>query len=309
MIYFTGWRRPLALKTDKLAPHEIIPIEVNHRGEKISVYVWKPVGEEKPHPWVVIHDMAEDMTAWLYSVNTLVQDGYTVYAFDLRGHGLSKHLSVSVPFKQFWTEIVQIIAWVRERHRGKSPFIIAQGLGALLALSLNRYNHRFCFALVLASPMFVLSDNLSTLQIIAIKMFARFFPETLLPLKLCPRFTRNRKHGAGEDMIKIQPRVTGLVALELLAALTRIHKLLQRSFNPVLFLCPEVSPVHRYELIQRLTAKNVEENKVSYISLRTKYHSIVSDRAEVLDTIRSHVLPWAHRIEKGLPWPPEGKND
>lgn len=292
-------------KREIFLPSEVIPIEVNHRGEKISVYVWKPTTESKPHPWIVIHDMAEDMNAWQYTIKILVEDGYTVYGFDLRGHGLSKDLSLSVPFKQYWTEIMQIIAWARERHRGKTPFIIAQGLGALLALSLNRYNHRFCFALVLASPMFVLSDDLSPFQIIAIKFFSRFLPETLLPLGLCPRFTRNRKIKAGEDVIKIQPRVTAVVALELLGAITRTHKLLQRSFNPVLFLCPEASPVHRYELIQKLTAKNQEEQKITFISLRTKYHSIVSDRAEVLDTIRSYVLPWAHRIEKGLPWKAE----
>ncbi|MEI8026614.1 MAG: alpha/beta hydrolase [Pseudomonadota bacterium] len=293
---------------DQMLPSEVISVKVNHQDDVFSVYVWSPEKPIKLHPFLLIHDMGEDMAAWIYTIKTLVNDGYTVYGFDLRGQGLSKEFSTAVPFKQYWLEVVQIVSSICERHEGRTPFIMAQGLGALIALSLNRYNHRFCFALVLASPLFNLSDQLSHSQILGIKFYARFMPNTNLPKWLSPRFTRNRKIKTGEEVIKIQPRVTGYMALELFEAITRSHKMLQRSFNPVLFICPEVSPVHRYDFIQRATVKGQEEQKVSYVSIQTKYHSIVSDRAEVLDTIRGYILPWAHRIEKGLPWSIEEKN-
>lgn len=293
---------------DQMLPSEVISVKVNHQDDVFSVYVWSPEKPIKLHPFLLIHDMGEDMAAWIYTIKTLVNDGYTVYGFDLRGQGLSKEFSTAVPFKQYWLEVVQIVSSICERHEGRTPFIMAQGLGALIALSLNRYNHRFCFALVLASPLFNLSDQLSHSQVLGIKFCARFMPNTNLPKWLSPRFTRNRKIKTGEEVIKIQPRVTGYMALELFEAITRSHKMLQRSFNPVLFICPEVSPVHRYDFIQRATVKGQEEQKVSYVSIQTKYHSIVSDRAEVLDTIRGYILPWAHRIEKGLPWSIEEKN-
>jgi alpha-beta hydrolase superfamily lysophospholipase len=290
---------------ENLPPYTVVTVPVNHEAEVFSLYCWSPSGEVKKHPWLIVHDIAEDMAAWSYTIKTLMNDGYAVYGFDLRGQGSAKGLTTSVPFKQYWTEVVQLVAAIRERHESRSPFIIAQGLGALMALSLNRFNHRFCFALVLASPLFNLSDELSKFQVFGIKLFARFLPATQLPIWLCPRFTRNRKVRSGQEVIKIQPRVTGFLALELLDAITHVNKLLQRSFNPMLFICPEASPVHRYDFIQKATIKGQEEKKSTYLSIQTKYHSVVSDRAETLDTIRKFVLPWAHRIEKGLPWPPE----
>jgi len=178
---------------DQMPPSEVISVKVNHQDEMFSVYVWSPEKSIKSHPFLLIHDMGEDMASWTYTIKTLVNDGYTVYGFDLRGQGLSKDFSTSVPFKQYWLEVVQIVSAICERHEGRTPFIVAQGIGALIALSLNRYNHRFCFALVLASPLFNLSDQLSHYQILGIKLFARFLPNTHLPKWLSPRFTRNRK--------------------------------------------------------------------------------------------------------------------
>jgi alpha-beta hydrolase superfamily lysophospholipase len=99
---------------------------------------WSP-----PNPGgviVVIHGLAEHSGRYRETAEFLCNHGWAVYAFDLRGHGLSQDppqaRRVHVDhFTDYFHDVEAIIRLAREAHAGLPLFILGHSMGGLIAIS------------------------------------------------------------------------------------------------------------------------------------------------------------------------------
>ena len=80
---------------------------------------------------VLVHGYAQH-SGWLAPLTErLVEGGFSVFAFDLRGHGRSEGIRGDVVhFSDHVRDITTFVDYVREQSDGRKVFVVAQSLGA-----------------------------------------------------------------------------------------------------------------------------------------------------------------------------------
>ena len=90
--------------------------------------------EEPKASIVLVHGYAVH-TGWFAQViDTFVSAGFSVYSFDLRGHGRSEGIRCDLlRFSDHVRDIATFVDYVLEKSKGKRVFIVAHSLGAAAA--------------------------------------------------------------------------------------------------------------------------------------------------------------------------------
>ena len=88
-----------------------------------------------PAAVVIVHGYAEHSGRYEALAETLVSEGYAVYALDHRGHGQSggKRASVRV-FREYVDDLARFIDRVRETRPEPPRFLFGHSMGGLIAL-------------------------------------------------------------------------------------------------------------------------------------------------------------------------------
>ncbi len=85
---------------------------------------------------IALHDYGEHSGIYRSHYARLCQEGYTVYAKDLRGHGKSPgDRGLIVRFEDYLEDLDLLMARVKDREDAAPVFLLGQGLGALIAVS------------------------------------------------------------------------------------------------------------------------------------------------------------------------------
>lgn len=83
---------------------------------------------------LAIHDYGEHSGVYRSLFGRLCQEGYSVYAADLRGHGKSPgERGVIARFEDLLEDLDLLLARIKDRDAGQPLFLLGQGLGALIA--------------------------------------------------------------------------------------------------------------------------------------------------------------------------------
>ncbi len=134
------------------APSAAGPADTAHGADGTPLYLrhWMPAGE----PWatvLVVHGIGEHSGRYRRTGRILAEAGLDVYAFDLRGHGLSGGRRVYVRSWDDYLDDLEIrLAAVREP--GRPLVLFGHSMGALICLTYACSNRPAPDLLVLSAP-------------------------------------------------------------------------------------------------------------------------------------------------------------
>lgn len=104
-------------------------------GVRLYAQGWEPDGQAKAVV-CLIHGLGEHSGRYAYVADFLNREGFSLFAFDLRGHGKSGGPRGGSPsFNAFMEDITLLLEQARRRYPGQPLFLYGHSLGALLALN------------------------------------------------------------------------------------------------------------------------------------------------------------------------------
>jgi alpha-beta hydrolase superfamily lysophospholipase len=141
----------------------------------IHLQSWLPDGD--PHTVVVIaHGFGEHSGRYGNVVDTLVPQGYAVYAPDHRGHGKSQgHRALIDNHEYLLDDMDQVFSIASARHPGVPTFLLGHSMGGNIALAsaLRRQSH--LRGLVLSGPL-VTNEGIPALLVRLAPLLGRIAP-------------------------------------------------------------------------------------------------------------------------------------
>ncbi|MCP4668847.1 MAG: alpha/beta hydrolase [Deltaproteobacteria bacterium] len=126
---------------------------------------WRP--EQKPKALVVIvHGYAEHSTRYTHVAEHLVDHGYAVETFDLRGHGQSEGKRAFVgSFDAYLEDLEQFLKRVRQRIKTENVFILGHSMGGAIVTLYAITRKPDITGLILSGPALKISDDISPLLV------------------------------------------------------------------------------------------------------------------------------------------------
>ena len=274
----------------------ITSVPVDHFGTLIYVKVLRHIVAKNP-PMILIHDIGEHSDCYMAAAQELLDGGYSVYLYDLRGHGRSgRQLGHAPSFQAHVQDLLQVAAWVRFKEDGRAPIVIGQGIGAIIAMDFSKAYPSFCRAAVLSAPCFKLATPLTALQRLVIRFLADVLPMMRLPLFLTPKLSRENwlsPVGSSQDSTA-QPRFPGLTAAFTHKLLTAINDAEERFVHyrgTALVLCPEHDKVCGFQALMRQAAVHQEAN-LEVVSLTETSHQVFNSDSASRSQAVQKVLSW-----------------
>jgi pimeloyl-ACP methyl ester carboxylesterase len=106
---------------------------LNPLNETIEIPTWVNfIKQGEGSPVIMIHGLAASLHDWDELIPELVQNGYSVYALDLLGHGDSPHPE-SRAYQIEWM-FAHLTCWIDSLGLTEAPVLIGHSLGGYLAL-------------------------------------------------------------------------------------------------------------------------------------------------------------------------------
>ncbi|MFK7824530.1 MAG: alpha/beta fold hydrolase [Oligoflexales bacterium] len=280
---------PTTTEEDPSVRNLVYTCPVDHTGTSVFVKGWL-IPEDNKRPVVLVHGLGESVELMAPFAKKLAARGYSVYGFDLRGHGQSGRKLGHIPsFHQLSLDLLQVVAWVKHKESGRKPIIIGQGMGSLVGLFFAKGYGKFCHSMIFVSPVFSLVDHIKSFQRFYLRTFAELLPIMMLPSRLCPQFTQI-------DMLSSKaPKISALLAYELLNAISQSRKQFQRHRLKSLVLCPKDDGVARYEFLKRATQKHKFTERLDLHFMETNYHHILTAKEAVITDAISVIAEWLDR--------------
>jgi alpha-beta hydrolase superfamily lysophospholipase len=104
-------------------------------GLKLFAQSWIP--DDGPRAaFCLVHGLGEHSGRYVELVASLVENGFAVFSFDLRGHGRSEGQRGHAPdFNSFMDDIDLLVSYAAEQYPDKPSFIYGHSLGGLLVLN------------------------------------------------------------------------------------------------------------------------------------------------------------------------------
>lgn len=147
---------------------------------------WKPESVSRA-TLVLIHGSFEHSGRYRDTAAAFVQKGFSVYGFDLRGHGRSDGVRAAVNnFSDFVRDAHDVVLYASRQEQGRPVFVITHSVGGVIALLYAlTYAPSYVSGFVLSSPALKLYASFSPLAVafagIASKLFPKFEVDSLNP--------------------------------------------------------------------------------------------------------------------------------
>ena len=137
---------------------------------------WRP--EEKPKATVIIvHGYAEHSTRYTHVAEHLVNNGYAIETFDLRGHGQSEGKRAFVrSFDEYLGDLEQFLERVRQRRKAKNTFLLGHSMGGAIVTLFAITRKPDIKGLILSGPALKISDDISPLLVRLSSIIGTFLP-------------------------------------------------------------------------------------------------------------------------------------
>lgn len=270
---------------------------ISYDGKIMPYQSWLPAAGTRTRGVVIaVHGLSGASSDFWFIGDTLPKQGYTVYAYDLRGQGHDPIVDERGDIRsanQWLRDLETFHLLVRRKHPDTPVFWYGESLGSLICLhtAANRLpDHRDPDGIVLASPVAGLKTTVSG--------FRRWLLETAA--KLSPRSRYSLGDLAGIDEKKIQVTSTTTHGDQMavtehhlsafsLRLLTEIGRLLDENPRaakhlrmPVLFLATPNDILSSPDQVQTLFSQ-VRSPKKRLLWYTRSYHLLLHDvqRAEV----------------------------
>lgn len=105
-------------------------------------------------PLVIAHGAGEHSGRYAETAERLAQAGWTVWAFDLEGHGRSPGVRGHIRrFDDYLADLASCIRFVSQQHGGAPPVLLGHSLGGMISTHYAAAHGQTIRALVLSSPL------------------------------------------------------------------------------------------------------------------------------------------------------------
>lgn len=275
----------LAEDEDKDTLNLVYTIPVDHNGTSIYLKGWMH-SESKFPPVVIVHDLGESVRSYRSTAEAMGHRGFSVFVFDLRGHGRSgRHLGHVPNFETLVEDLLQVVAWVRFKNDGQLPIILAQGVGALIAIYFKKKYAKYTRETILVAPVVSEGTSLSPIYRTFIKSMAEVTPRMRLPRSIVPQFLSM----GGTEPTSNQQKFQGITlhfAKEVLYAIGGVSNAIKSLTGPVMLIVPKGVEAYDQQVLETMLEnlsfkddlKLVElENIGTQALARTEEHEIVLD--------------------------------
>ena len=277
----------------------VTSLPVDHSGTTVYIKGWRLAEPKSPHPIIIVHDLGEHTGYYRYAAATLVERGYSVYTFDLRGHGRSgRRLGHAPSFNVLVKDLLQVVAWVRHREGGAKPVILGHGIGALIAMDFTKNFGHYCCAVVLSAPCIELTQKVTAPTRSFIRVLSTVAPMARIPSSMSPGFTRRLKgelKESEEHTTIYFPLMTARFTQELLLAIKRAEVSFVEYSGSVLFLCPEDDNICSFTSLKKRAAIH-SENNVEILDLPGVGHQVFTEGQAARKKTMALLLPWLERV-------------
>lgn len=282
----------------------VTTLPVDHSGTTVYLKGWRRPTSTKS-PIIIVHDLGEHTDLYRETAHELTKSDFSVYCFDLRGHGRSgRRLGHAPSFNVLVKDLLQVAAFIRHKEGGRAPIILGHGIGGLIVNEFTRQHGSYCKAAILSAPCLELAHNVSVGTRIALRLIADWLPTFRIPPRLSPKFARDLKHvqAEAEDGTKLPyfPRLTAIFTQELLSAIKRARAEFIEYHGMVLILCPALDTICSYAAIRKAAAIH-DENNLQVATLEGLGHSIFTEANGARERGLLAILPWLEAVSRDKP--------
>ncbi|MFW7382203.1 MAG: alpha/beta fold hydrolase [Oligoflexus sp.] len=269
----------------------VYSIPVDHEGTAVFVKGWAKANSEYP-PLVIVHDLGENIALYRTAARRLGEEGFSVFGFDLRGHGRSGRLLGHIPhFDSLVNDLLQVVAWIRFKSNRRVPLIVGQGLGALITVYFQKAYPQMVDGSVLVAPVLDHKLRLTLVHRLLVRGMAEVLPRSRLPRSLVPRFVTRAP--AVEGMVeKTYHGITANFAKELINAVMRVGDHFKQFETPSLIIAPETEQGYDFENLFQMIAQHPHAAQFHPMPLAgIGLQPLTADEAQ-LETVMKVMLPW-----------------
>ena len=247
---------------------------------------------------IVVHGLFEYSNRYEELASFMAGHGFSTFALDLRGHGMSEGRRGHV---NSFDVLLQDLDRFRREVQGLVPvdlpmFLLGHSLGGLICLRyLEEYDAPFRGA-VMTSPWLGTAVPVPRWQVLAATVLNRILPAFPFPFRLDPALlTHDQERAADyENDPKIHSTITPRLFTETSTAIETALRRGDRIRMPVLFLLAGEDRV--VDTARSLAfARSLPSNDISVEVLERQYHEVLQERdrstamADILDWIQGHL--------------------
>lgn len=136
---------------------------------------------------VIVHGFGEHSGRYRALTDHLLANGYSVTAYDQRGHGLSDGLPGHVEsFSEYDDDLDRVILYTRDRAAGRPLFIIGHSMGGLVTLRHLARNRQSVAGAVISAPLIAVAIPVPAHKLLIARFGLRFAPRLRLKNEINP---------------------------------------------------------------------------------------------------------------------------
>jgi alpha-beta hydrolase superfamily lysophospholipase len=194
--------------------------------------------------------MAEHSERYDWVARWLVVRGYSVHAFDQRGHGSSEGPRNHAPsFETLLDDLLVFLSLVQREEPGLPLILLGHSLGGLEVAGLLALHQPNVAAAVLSGPALLLESPVGPIGLALGALVSRFLPRIRVSTGIDPNGL-SRDPGVVEAYVndpRIDTRITMRLAAEVLSASQWVRGSAHRIQVPVLIVHGDADPLCRVE--------------------------------------------------------------
>jgi len=155
-------------------------------GLLLSAQGWQPDGEARGVV-ALVHGLGEHSGRYGHVGAALSEAGYVLYAFDLRGHGMSQGPRGHAPHCEYWMDdIARAIQDAAQALPDLPLFLYGHSLGGILVLNYALRRQPHLQGLVVTAPGLRTALERQTVKLALVRLLGRWLPALTLPSGLDP---------------------------------------------------------------------------------------------------------------------------
>lgn len=137
---------------------------------------------------VFVHGMGEHSGRYQFPVDYFTQKGFSIYTFDLRGHGMSEgRRAFAEAFEDYLADLGAFLKLVKQKEPKHKIFLIGHSFGGQIVLNYGVDDGDGLAGILVSSPNIRLKLPLPFYKILLAQTLSAFFPTLALGNELDPR--------------------------------------------------------------------------------------------------------------------------
>ena len=242
---------------------------------------------------LIVHGFAEHSGRYFYVADELARAGYSIYMFDLRGHGQSEGSRATVnSFNEYLHDLELFLGRVKILEPDKPIFLVGHSLGGAIAALFASARQDDIKGLILSSPLVKVPEGMSSFFISILSFLSRCVPFLPLVEKVDSALISRDKDVVKryrDDPLVHHRKMSAREADEVVKSIQRIKRGAGDISLPILLLhgtADRVADIKGTEELYELVSSKDKEMK----RYEGFYHEIMNEPEK--GTVISDIISW-----------------